>query len=79
MPSRAAGDEVMTVEDMDPQRREQGPRQQRLGQWGTGAPTDADVAAELQGSGGASGCEAPAGWDGGEEDRDSAGDERGRG
>ena len=27
----AAGDEVMTVEDMDPQRREQGPRQQRLG------------------------------------------------
>ena len=73
----AAGDEVMTVEDIDPQRREQGPRRQRLGRWGSGAPTDADVAAGQQGAGGASKCEAPAGWDGGEEDGDSAGDQRG--
>ena len=29
----AAGDEVMTVKDINPQRREQGLRRQRLGRW----------------------------------------------
>ena len=47
----AAGEEVMTVEDVNPQRREQGLRRQRLGRWSTGAPTDADVAAGRQGAG----------------------------
>ena len=46
----AAGDEVITVEDMNPQRREQGPRRQRLGRWSTGAVTDANVAAGQQGA-----------------------------
>ena len=46
--SMAAGDNVMTVEDRNPQRREQGPWRQRLGRWSTGAPTDVDVAAGQQ-------------------------------
>ena len=54
----AAGDEVMTAEDMNPQTTEQDPQ---LGRWSTGAPTDADVVAGQQGAGGASKCEAPAG------------------
>ena len=75
----AAWDEVMTIEDMEPQRREQGPRRQGLGRWGTGALTDADDTAVQQGEGGGSETEAPTGWDGGEENGDSAGDQRGRG
>ena len=74
-----AGDKVTTVEEMDRQRREQTPRRQRLERCGTGAPTDANIAAGQQCAGGASQCEAPAGWNGGEEDGDSAGDQRGRG
>ena len=74
MASVAAGDKMTTVKDMDPPRRKQGLRRRWLGQWGTGAPTDADVAAGQQGAGGASQCEAPAEWDGGEEDRVCAGD-----
>ena len=68
----------MTVGDMDPARREQGPRRQRLGRRGTGAQADADVAAGQQGARGASQCEAAARCDGGQEDGDSAGDQRGR-
>ena len=64
----------MTVEYMDPQRREQGPGRQPLGRWGTGAPTDADVAAGQQGAGGARQCEAPAESDGCGEDGVCAGD-----
>ena len=55
----AAGDEVMTVEDMNPLRREQGLRRQRLGRWSTGAPTDADVAARQQGAGSSVGHRMP--------------------
>ena len=33
----AEEDEVIAVEDQNPQRREQGPRRQRLGRWSTGA------------------------------------------
>ena len=51
MACMAAGYEVMADEDKNPQRREQGPRRQRLGRWSTGAPTDADGAAGQQGAG----------------------------
>ena len=50
MTSMAAGDEAMAVEDMNPQRREQGPRRQRLRRWSTGAPMDADGTAGQQGA-----------------------------
>ena len=43
--SMAAGDVVMADTDKNPQRRERGPRQQRLGRRSTGAPTGADRAA----------------------------------
>ena len=75
----AAGDEGRTVEDMDPPRRDQGPRRQCLGRWGTGALTDAGVAAGQQGAAGAGQCEAPAEWDGGEEEGVFAGDREGGG
>ena len=55
----AAGDEVTTGEDMNPQRREQGPRRQRLGRWSTGPPMDADVAAGQQGAGSSVGHRVP--------------------
>ena len=47
----AAGDEVMTVEVMNRQRRKHGPRRQRLARWNTGALTHADIAAWQQGAG----------------------------
>ena len=75
----AAVDETMTVEDMDPPRRDQGPLRHRLGWWDLGAPTDADVAAGQQGAGGASQCEAAADWDGNEEDGVCVGDRDGGG
>ena len=77
--SLAAGDKGRTVEDMDPPRRDQGLRPPWLQRWGTGAPTDVDVAAGQQGAGGASQCEAPAEWDGGEEEGVCAGDRDGGG
>ena len=79
MPSVAARDEGMTVEDMDPKRRDQGPWRQQLGRWGTGAPTDADVAAGQQGAGGASQCEARAEWCDGEDNGVCAGKRNGGG
>ena len=47
----AAGDEVMTDADNNPQRREMGQRRQRLGWWSTGAPTGASGAAGQQDAG----------------------------
>ena len=49
----------MTIEDMNPKRRKQGPRRQRLGRWSTGALTDADVAAGQQGAGSSIGHRVP--------------------
>ena len=49
--SMAAGDVVMADVDKNPQQRELGPRQQRLGRRSTGAPTGADGAAEQRDAG----------------------------
>ena len=46
--SRGGGDDSR---EHEPKRRKQSPRQQQLGRWSTGAPTDADVAAGQQGAG----------------------------
>ena len=79
MASVAGGDEGMKVGDMDLPREDLDPRQQRLGRWDRGAPTDVDVAAEQKGTGGASQCEAPDEWSGTGEDGVCAGDQSGRG
>ena len=51
MASMAARDEVMAETDKNTQRRELGPRRQRLGRQSTGAPTGCDGAAGQQDAG----------------------------
>ena len=51
MASMEAGYEGMADEDKNPQKREQGPRRQRLGRCSTGAPTGADRAGGRRGAG----------------------------